>query len=101
MNKIEIVGERIGGLAITIDGKRVHHVVYHSPDGMQVGYGGSGPADCARSILAHVADKETADKLYQRFKWEVVSKWKHPGGKTELEFDIKSWIDSALKSIDK
>ena len=29
----------------------VAHIPYHSPDGMGWGYGGSGPADCARSLL--------------------------------------------------
>jgi hypothetical protein len=29
----------------------VGHVVKHSPTGMGWGYGGSGPADCARSLL--------------------------------------------------
>ena len=31
----------------------VQHVVYHSPTGLEYGYGGSGPADTALSILAH------------------------------------------------
>lgn len=29
----------------------IAHVVKHSPTGMNWGYGGSGPADCARSLL--------------------------------------------------
>ena len=29
----------------------VAHIPYHSPDGMGWGYGGSGPADCALSLL--------------------------------------------------
>jgi hypothetical protein len=40
----------------TPDGRvlgRLRHVVWHSPAGMNWGYGGSGPADCARSILIH------------------------------------------------
>lgn len=32
----------------------VGHVVKHSPTGMGWGYGGSGPADCARSLLIAV-----------------------------------------------
>ncbi len=31
----------------------VRQVVYHSPTGLEYGYGGSGPADTALSILAH------------------------------------------------
>ena len=30
----------------------LHHVIYHSPTGFAWGYGGSGPADLAMSILA-------------------------------------------------
>jgi hypothetical protein len=32
-------------------GTEVRHVVKHSPTGLGWGYGGSGPADCARSLL--------------------------------------------------
>jgi hypothetical protein len=32
---------------------RLPHVIRHSPTGLNWGYGGSGPADCARSILIH------------------------------------------------
>jgi len=37
----------------------VRHVVKHSPTGMGWGYAGSGPADCARSLLI-AALSETA-----------------------------------------
>jgi hypothetical protein len=33
--------------------KRLRHVCIHSPDGFEVGHGGSGPSDLALSILAH------------------------------------------------
>jgi hypothetical protein len=53
------------------------HVVHHSPDGFQYGYGGSGPADLARSILVDFFDLHGApDQLpvsYQRFKWQFVA----------------------------
>lgn len=32
------------------------HIVKHSPDGFSWGYGGSGPADLARSLLIHALD---------------------------------------------
>ena len=101
MNKITMTGGKIGGLAITIDGDPVRHIERHSPDGMQVGYAGSGPADCARSILIHMTSQETADRLYQQFKREIVAGWKHPGGTTHQEIDIIAWIEKALKRIDK
>jgi hypothetical protein len=41
--------------------KSLHHVVYHSPTGMEWGYGGSGPHDLALSILAdHFKDEHGA-----------------------------------------
>jgi len=36
----------------TVDGRPLYHVVWHSPTGFEMGYGGSGPADLALSILA-------------------------------------------------
>lgn len=50
------------------------HVVRHSPTGPEWGYGGSGPADCARSILVALTDEATADAHYQAFKAEVVAR---------------------------
>jgi hypothetical protein len=50
------------------------HVVRHSPTGPEWGYGGSGPADCARSILLALTDEATADAHYQAFKDEVVAR---------------------------
>ena len=53
----------------------------HSPDGFQIGYGGSGPADLAFSILMHFFltkkyDKETAKSAtfehYQKFKEDFI-----------------------------
>lgn len=48
----------------------------HSPDGASWGYSGSGPAQLALALLAHATgDDELAQKLYQRFKVDVVSRW--------------------------
>jgi hypothetical protein len=61
------------------------HIVYHSPDGFQWGYGGSGPADAAFSILTDCLEPEKggmAWRLHQAFKWEflataeVLTTWK-------------------------
>ncbi|HUU57257.1 MAG TPA: DUF6166 domain-containing protein [bacterium] len=53
------------------------HVERHSPDGFNWGYGGSGPADLALSILAYATGEGDAMRnrpgLYQDFKWEVVA----------------------------
>jgi hypothetical protein len=50
------------------------HVVRHSPSGPEWGYRGSGPADCARSVLLALADEATAESHYQAFKDEVVAR---------------------------
>lgn len=70
------------------------HCVYHSPTGMETGYGGSGPADLALSILADyfgvtaikikaIRDKALGFmdhnnshrplKLHQNFKFDVIA----------------------------
>jgi hypothetical protein len=49
------------------------HVVRHSPSGPEWGYGGSGPADCARSVLLALTDEATADAHYQAFKADVIA----------------------------
>ena len=49
------------------------HVVRHSPSGPEWGYGGSGPADCARSVLLALTDPATAEAHYQDFKREVIA----------------------------
>lgn len=49
----------------------VQRTVYrHSPTGFNFGYGGSGPADLALNICMMFTDKETAETVYQDFKWK-------------------------------
>jgi hypothetical protein len=60
--------------AQTIHSKPLKHLVRHSPTGMNWGYGGSGPADLARSILGDflgIDDPHPA--LYQQFKFEKIA----------------------------
>ena len=45
----------------------------HSPTGMEYGYRGSGPADCALNILLHFVDGRTAWGLYQDFKFSFIA----------------------------
>jgi hypothetical protein len=48
----------------------------HSPTGLNWGYGGSGPAQCALAILADfTGDDRLAEQLHQRFKFEFVAKF--------------------------
>lgn len=62
----------------------LYHVVHHSPSGYAWGYGGSGPADLALSILADVLyERPTPDEIWhgraiclrhhQDFKWARIS----------------------------
>jgi len=67
------------------------HHVYHSPDGFNWGYGGSGPADLARSILWDHLGKEPSHSLYQDFKFHFVSGWKDEWEITSEE--IQNWMD--------
>lgn len=47
----------------------VANISRHSPTGFNIGYGGSGPAALAESILALWGGGD-----YQSFKWEVIAK---------------------------
>jgi len=47
---------------------------YHSPDGFEWGYGGSGPARFVFAILADAIGDREAQRLYQDFKWGVIAK---------------------------
>lgn len=75
--------------------KRLKHVVYHSPTGFEWGYGGSGPADLALSILADFLGRKPEPWLYQAFKGDFVSKWDsrwviHEG-------QIQDWLNEKQK----
>ena len=63
----------------------------HSPDGFQWGYGGSGPADLALSILVdYLSDKDKAFRLHQSFKWDFVAGFKDTWQITGS--DIEAWL---------
>lgn len=55
-------------------------IIYHSPTGMEWGYGGSGSADFALNILALFTDEQTAWLLHQDFKWKYVATLPKEGG---------------------
>jgi hypothetical protein len=61
-----------GGCGVTVNGQALHHVVVHSPTGFEWGYGGSGPADLALSILAdhfHERPRTAAYRLEPGRTW--------------------------------
>ena len=72
----------------------VTHAARHSPTGIEWGYGGSGPADLARSVLLALTDEPTANALYQPFKHEVVAKIPEAGGVLRAA-DIRRWVERA------
>ncbi len=82
-------------------------VVHHSPSGMAWGYGGSGAADFALSILEAFCEDRSdmievwrgrkcsriAWDLHQDFKWEFIATMSKEGG--EIKGDaIRAWIKS-------
>jgi hypothetical protein len=55
--------------------RRLRHEQRHSAS-FSWGYGGSGPADLARSILADHLGYLPSPAVYQVFKWEYVARWR-------------------------
>lgn len=82
----------------------VPRVIYHSPSGISWGYAGSGPADCALTILAHHFDEQpTRDdlrrglcrcwSLHQGFKRVFIEGLSiNSGFEIEVE-QIKQWLE--------
>lgn len=105
-------------------------VIWHSPDGWNFGYAGSGPADLALNILnafvpprvlsedeletdEEFVEGETdpvrcyqgvcsrfAARWHQDFKWEFIAPLQAPGGTLAAEM-IKSWIESRRQRQEK
>ena len=72
-------------------------IIYHSPDGFEWGYGGSGPADFALNILSVFIGQEKAFRYYQDFKWKFIASLPFEGG-VILREDIISWITENIKT---
>lgn len=75
---------------------RLPHLVHHSPDGFEYGYGGSGPSDLARSIIGdYLSDRAPNPWLYQAFKRAFVAAWN--GDETihsVTEAEIAEWLQT-------
>ena len=72
------VGVREGNTTtVTVNGEPLDprlDLANKSPSGFEWGYLGSGPAQLALAILAdHLADDHQAQRLYQRFKEQVIA----------------------------
>jgi hypothetical protein len=74
----------------------LRHIVYHSPTGMEWGYGGSGPSDLARSILADFAGIKVADMFYQDFKWDFIAKQPEQGFQITGQ-EILDWLKRKIQ----
>jgi hypothetical protein len=97
-----------GQAVIVIDGEKKYslpHIVRHSPDGFQWGYGGSGPSELARCILLDLLGnfpKSIVDHIYQDFKRYFIE-----GAADDLlikEEDIRAWLKTkkiSSQRIDK
>lgn len=74
-----------------VETRPLRHIERHSPDGFEWGYGGSGPADLALSILADLCGMENANEYYQEFKFRFVSRF---GNEWEIgEKEIVDWLE--------
>jgi hypothetical protein len=70
---VEKVGEDDNG-AIRTHSRSITHKVLHSPTGLSWGYGGSGCADLARSILFECGVPSWDNAItYQQFKWDIIA----------------------------
>lgn len=69
---VNAVTSAVQDAAVTIP---IPQVVKHSPTGMEYGYGGSGPADLALTILTACVGINNAERnsLYHLFKFERVA----------------------------
>ncbi len=92
--RLEPADETLSDVVIAVmpQGKPLKQIVRHSPTGMQWGYGGSGPADLALSILTDVfaGRVELADLYYQDFKMDFVAGWGNEWIVTEAT--INDWL---------
>jgi len=93
--------------------RELRHVEAHSPDGFEWGYGGSGPADLALSILAdYFEERVAAEELgqgnfekivkirswayHQAFKWDFIADAKRDGWEISEEA-VDQWLERRKK----
>lgn len=100
------LGERstVGDCKIlhTTSGQRpieIRHVEKHSPTGMNFGYGGSGPADAALSILTYLYGPAAARDHYQDFKWKFVAPVDQEQGGTVKISEIDAWMKDRIQEV--
>ena len=75
----------------TPEGAPLHHVVRHSPTGIEWGYGGSGPSDLALSVLTAVAGANQAERHYRALVADVITHVPRAGGLLRAE-RARAWL---------
>lgn len=90
-------GSAMGPEAVFIEAEdgaitRLKHEVHHSPDGFSWGYGGSGPADLARSLLADYLGYVPPPAVYQEFKRQYVARWEQGKPWQLSSAAIEAWL---------
>ncbi len=81
-----------------LDPQRSQNIRNHSPDGFEWGYGGSGPSQLALAILLDALpgnSQPLAERLYQKFKFDMVAKWKAPGW-IITQKQIQDWVNGVI-----
>jgi hypothetical protein len=78
-----------------------HRLVWHSPDGFQWGYGGSGPTDLALNMLfdclgrdQRTDAREVAERYYQEFKNAFITT--APNHLRITSDEILDWVEEKL-----
>jgi hypothetical protein len=89
---------RFYAVDVTVNGRALDphlDLCFHSPDGFEWGYCGSGPAQLALAILAdQLSDDRQALDMYHRFKWAVIA------GLPRKHWTLTSQdIDQALQAV--
>ncbi len=80
-------GSHLGDALVDID----RAFVYHSPDGFEWGYGGSGPSDLALNILALFCPPPEAWRLHHDYKADVVARISREGGTITAD-SVREWL---------
>jgi hypothetical protein len=90
-------------------GLPLKQIVRHSPTGMEWGYGGSGPADTALSILTDFirrsglrsnkkAATKMADGFYMDFKWKFIAPAEREGFQI-TDTQIRNWLNERIRQL--
>lgn len=74
--------------------RKLKHLIYHSPTGLEWGYAGSGPSDLARSLLADFVGFDPRPEFYQAFKFAIVARLPEEGWQLEA-----SELRQAIRAI--